>query len=407
MLLLTKNQKNISRYSIIVCVLIALFSIFNVYNSALFGRYSANRTYVYYIIGAIVATELIYLIFNSFRYLRIDWFTTILSLLLVYILILDYFRGISSWTIIVHCGTLLLWIITYKYIDKTAMKKPETINVFRLLIVALFYLFSLLSVFAQRDIADIRGQSVAVVNLSYYSLACLPLAMLGNSKKMNIVHVIVAVGTSIYSLKRGAIVTIVLMLLFYFYIDGKTNRKTISALTKVIMVGVIIVLAMLVVDYYSGGFLSARFTRTSLLDGSGRARMISSALDHFRNRSFSQKLFGTGSGTSSSTIGITLHNDYLEFMYCFGYLGLLIYVIFVLSIFRKLSHLVIKGKTYASAFAMICSFILGLSLFEGVVLNFAFLYIVIQIAIIEKMLYFDKFDCEGKDVSQNSCFKIS
>ena len=380
----------ISKYSIIVCILILIFSVMNVFNSALFGQYSANRTYVYYSIGAIMIAELVYLALSSLRYFRVNWFTIIITSLFAYIFALDYLKGINTWTMLVHCGTLALWLCTFKFVDKTCSKRGETIKLYRLLINGLFYLFAVLSIIAQRDIADIRGQNVAVVNLSYYCLACFPITLLDSDKKHSVFNVAVAIATSIYSLKRGAIVTVVFMLLTYYYVDGKINKKTISTWAKVIMAGVIIIIALLVVDYYSGGILSARFTRTSLLDGSGRSRNIASAITRFNQRNFGERLFGTGSGTSTLTIGITLHNDFLEFLYCFGYVGLVFYLSFIIALLRRLKLFMKSMESYSSVFAMIIAFTMGLCLFEGALLNFAFLYAIIQISVIERLYIIGK-----------------
>ena len=377
------NRK--SKYSVIVCILIALFSIFNVYNSALFGQYTANRTYVYYTIGVIIAAELVYLIFTSKGRLTVNWVTSTLFVILSYILILNYFKGISAWTILVHCGTLFLWICSFKFVNRSCSTGYGNISSYLMLVNGLFYLFAILSIIAQKNIAEIKGQNVAVVNLSYYCLACFPITMLDSNKSKRIFNVVIAISTSIYSLKRGAIITVVLMLIFYYYVDGKINKKAFSSWIKVAMAGGLIIIAVLIVDYYSGGFLLARFTRTSLLDGSGRSKIISSALYQFSNRGIGERLFGTGSGTSTSTIGITLHNDFWEFLYCFGYIGLIMYLGFAVSFIVRLRLYIKNHKMFSNIFAMIIAFIIGLSLFEGVLLNFAFLYVVIQTAVIDCM----------------------
>lgn len=397
-MIIFQNNKRITVYGIITFVIIAIFSFFNVYYSALFGKYTANRTNVYYLIAVIICVEMLFVFLSSFRYVTLNWFSTTLAVLMVYIFCVDYIMHINLWTIIVHCGTLFLWIATYRFIEKSLHRFPDTYKYYYCFMLLFFYGFALLSIFAQRDIADLRGQGVAVVNLSYYCLACLPLLLLGKNKRIVFLHIITSLLISMFSFKRGAIITAIFMLLAYYYVDGKIKRKTISTWAKVLMVSVLVIIFLMTVDYYSGGILSSRFTKVSLLDGSGRSRIVKNALDLISQRGFFYRLIGTGSGTSSMNVGITLHNDYLEFLFCFGYVGLIIYIFIIIQYIVRIIKLIKIQSEYAVIMSVLFAFIIGLSLFEGVLFNFAFLYVVIEIAIIEHLISHKKNDGEVSDV---------
>lgn len=379
-------DSKISLFSIVMSLLFIAFTYQNCINSALIGNYNSERKVVYILLFLIILFELSYFLFSKKGFLRIHHLSKSFFFLSLYIVFVDIINNVNYWNIIVHCMTLILFMLTYNYIRESLNNSRYSIRLYNKLLIFLFVIFTFLSFVAQKDITNIRGESFAVLNLSYYCLCLLPFILSLDNKKIKSIGLIMCVVVTLLSFKRGAIITMFLMFLGYIIVDGIINHKKFMNITKLLLILFASIILIGIINQYSNNYLLNRFGINSLLDGSGRHAIQQKAIESIKNRGVIQLLFGLGSGSTTNNLGITTHNDYIEFLYCFGIVGLVLYIKHGLIVINNFLISLKKHDKHLPYYFMLMLFCFGLSLFEGVIFNFINLYVIIVLAIFDNYI---------------------
>lgn len=184
-------------------------------------------------------------------------------------------------------------------------------------------------------------------NSVYYCLLLLPILFIQRNKAVIVSSVVVSFVAIILSGKRAAFIALVLALLipvFFFTDKKKRGIKQILAL--------ILLIVVLIAAYYyvTSVYEITLFERLGMLTedgGSGRLEIYKSVLEGFGESSFFQKLFGHGyngvasdavivkvNGWDTSLTATSAHNDFLEVLYDYGILGLILYIAMIIRMFR-------------------------------------------------------------------------
>lgn len=132
-------------------------------------------------------------------------------------------------------------------------------------------------------------------------------------------------------LSRGTILFLIISLAYYF-------RKNVFRLSSIKYY--ILIALLLCVSYQMGFFDSVieRFLSEDFATGSGRINIWRQGIDTFFNKDLFVILFGAGANQASTMavsgdINWSPHNNYLEILYNYGIFGLIIFVLFFMSLF--------------------------------------------------------------------------
>lgn len=353
----TKNKRLI--HYVILLSMIA-YVILDLKNSALVGNSNSNRTSVYAMIGVLL---LISGIRNFFRKQRYFTHTEIALLLIVaWIIVSNIFMLNLQWTAYIHMGLSLLWYLLYNYFcnyEGIGLRDQKITRIYFVLILCI-YVVALLSSSIQ-----MRGESErddVVLNTAYYVLIFLPVVLTFKNKFFKVFATAIIAFCIFWTFKRGAIVAFFAMLLCYYYTQKRLGAVR-SGLFKFLVISVILLVFMGIVDRYSGGIISERFSWDSLQDGSGRNDLYASATTYLRSCDFLTILVGKGAGATARILGGSAHNEWLEFIICYGAIGALLYFNLLATILGRYLYFLKHKMPNASAVGMLLTYWVCVSMY--------------------------------------------
>lgn len=189
-------------------------------------------------------------------------------------------------------------------------------------------------------------------NASYGILGLFPFVYLLRKKPvLQFVFVGYIMYFVIYGLKRGAIITGLLLIVWFIYTVTSNSKKRRRSLIMFLT----IILLLFGWNYINRYYLSSeyfQFRVESTMEGvsSNREWIYATLLQHFRdNQNAIQQLFGEGAYHTETLIGLKAHNDWLELLIDCGVFGVLIYIIYWFCFIRDF----IKSKSDYLIFSML------------------------------------------------------
>ena len=166
------------------------------------------------------------------------------------------------------------------------------------------------------------------------------------------------------AITAGAVIT------WFDFIKAKGRnsgtKKLLSVFFVLAMVGVFVT-----VNNYTGGHMTERFSSIEEDGGSGRYIIFEYIIARFVNLDLSEKIFGLGfNGVINHEwyeirqgIFISAHNDFLEVLCDFGYVGSFMYLLFIINMIsntlkiRKYSTNLYKANVMSILIFLICSMV--------------------------------------------------
>lgn len=261
-----------------------------------------------------------------------DGFRSCFFLMIGWCIITDLIVGAAFWGIATHIGLLTLHYLIYyfggHYIDSLQRYRTILALEFILWCVTLWYAIS-----ALLSYREYMGEEADVVlNMAYNMLVFIPILLQLKNRVLKGVSVAISVIYIVVSLKRGAIISLAVMLLVGFWVFAKGKDKdflkiSLKTATKFVVVAVALAVVVAIVNNIMGGALAARFSWEELQDGSNRSRLYAAAWADIKVRNPLQFLIGKGSGSSLRDVGSGIHNEELEFLFSYGAIGLVLYVL--------------------------------------------------------------------------------
>jgi hypothetical protein len=170
--------------------------------------------------------------------------------------------------------------------------------------------------------------------------------------------------------KRGAML-IYGLLLFYSLVNIKMLAELIALNYKTLIFALItIIIALYAIDY---GIESLKYRFVNIVDertghiGSGRDYLWSSLLMHWWDGDVLKIFIGSGYNSAGAYIGLIAHSDFVGFLFEYGLLGLMIYLI-MLNNFRKTVNRISFEMPYLGYLLTMCLIILvGRGLITGTI----------------------------------------
>lgn len=147
----------------------------------------------------------------------------------------------------------------------------------------------------------------------------------------------------VMSMKRGAILVGAACLLWFIYRVYKSSSKNNRTLILILTIIAISIGTIYIKDFYSSNnYFQYRIEQTIEGNSSGRDNLYGKLWDHFINQdSLLHVLFGNGASKTVIIAGNYAHSDWLEILTCQGLFGIILYIIYYISIFklfRQSSH---------------------------------------------------------------------
>lgn len=281
---------------------------------------------------------------------------TWLKTFLYYILFISIFHGIligfqRTIAVFFYVQPVLLFFVEYfAQQDEDARKlTPYYVKALACWIVYLF-----ITNYQKVELSTM--ESFNTTNSSYYLLYFLPMLFLNiKDKHINFVFLITLV-VLLLSSKRAGLLSLGLGFLSYSYASGKVNNKN-----RIIQTILLIIVFYFVLNWMNTMMDNRIFERFESINddrGSGRFDMWILLWSFVQESDFFNLLFGHGFGSVAidAGTGFSAHNDYLEVLYDFGWVGLILFVVFLISWFVSAGRL-IKSSSKLAPVVMMAMFI--------------------------------------------------
>lgn len=388
-------------YLHVVFLLILTYAYQDFRSSTNIGLREADRGTVHIILFALIALLTIFFVYTLFSQgIKKDAVKGSLWLITGWVFIVGIIQGVSIWAMLVHLGLSLLWILIYHF-GRNYTSKYHTVKITTVKWIVVFFFFYVFSaLYAQYNIRIIYGRT-PVINLVYYVMVFYPWVTLIPTKRYRQLLNFLILGIVLLSFKRGAIIIFPLMLITYSLVKAKIENRKIAGVGKAILLSVIFICGLLIVDNFTGGFILNRFTIEALESGSGRTDLYRLAINNIKKRSLSDLMIGLGSGSSVQLLGTGVHNEWIEFMFSFGIIGLILYAkLFVSLVLRGRRYIKEKSK-YAPAYASIIMYMLVIGLFGGLYFVHSTLYVMLFLGTVEGLRINEKINKEMRADEKN------
>lgn len=205
-----------------------------------------------------------------------------------------------------------------------------------------------------------RGFAGAVVRPVYFSFTLLPLIMLQKKDSLQKLAIIISGVLLVASTKRAGIVAFVGSLCVYFtismYVTGSFQKKIINAF-RYIFSGSCLVLIGFFYIKISNNRIIERFISIHNDGGSHRLYMWKTILKIFDSQNIIYKFFGRGYRMVSVELTlidhqVNAHNDFVEYLYDFGYIGVILFLLFYIILILKMMKLIRLKSEFAPVFGL-------------------------------------------------------
>lgn len=297
-----------------------------------------------------------------------------LWLINIWIILVNIIQGANIWNVAIHVGLATLWILTYSFFSFYIRKFKESCIHIEALIVIMFIFYVFAALYASYNIQKTYNR-IAVINMVYDVLVFLPWITLIQNKKKRLLGIIIISVIVLISMKRGAIIALPIMLSMSYVIEGIIKNKKKTYIVRIVGLLSLFFIGLVIFNYLTDGYIISRFTYESLSTGSGRVNLYNIALEDIKNRTFINSLVGKGSGSSVQLLGTGVHNEWIEFLFSFGIIGVFLYFNLFISLVKTNIKLIKRRSSYASAYSIAITYILIVGMFGGIYFVHSTLYI--------------------------------
>lgn len=246
----------------------------------------------------------------------------------------------------------LLFLFTY--ISANVIKRKVLYGF--ILFLYLFLVFSYSQEFTKVLASSLNGQT-SQTNASYFILYLLPLVLCINKKWMQYTSFLIAIIVTLSSAKRSGTIALLLGLLIFILVDLSKQKSNAHKKTNIVWIVAVIMLMSFFV--FNNNFIQdlTVFNRLKELEedgGSGRTVIFRHTFSMICNSDMFSILLGHGWDrvVRDSKLGLSAHNDFLEVMYDFGIIGIIMYLSFFYYLIKKTFLLIKKKSEYAAPMAV-------------------------------------------------------
>lgn len=255
------------------------------------------------------------------------------------------FTPVTKTTYLKDIYISLLPIYTFFIFTKKGLLSPRMIRVWVCIFVVLitlqywqYYQDKLVEAKSSVEALDTTTiQEDFTNNVGYSFLALIPALFFFDKRKLLQFALLIYIAVYvIMSMKRGAIIVGAITLLWFIYRTFKTSsRRTKIWVTILISVAAIIMWQQISELYSSNELFQHRIEQTEEGGSSGRDIIYNELWSHYIDKTtLSEFLFGMGANGTLNVAFNYAHNDWLEIATNQGLLGLIIFAIFWIALFK-------------------------------------------------------------------------
>lgn len=198
------------------------------------------------------------------------------------------------------------------------------------------------------------------INTIYYPLLLLPVIFTNRNKFLSVCGVVLLIFATLISEKRTALIALVLALVIPLIINPNIRKKAkLKRFALILIVGTImVILSVIFVSYFEIDVID-RFKNLANDGGSGRSQIYKTVWEYIVNADVGEAVIGQGyNGVAkdkivmlidSNTFGFeytSAHNDFLEVIYDYGFVGLIIYILFLLQMIKNVIKLYLNRSRF-------------------------------------------------------------
>lgn len=317
---------------IYLCALFVVYAIQDMQTSAQTLNAGSDRTIAHLFLIAIIFSHLFFMLscvlFKAHGVMRITPMSIILFLLLIWIIISSILFSTALWNTLIFGGYAVLWMAAIWFYSSYNTKSEEWLKTIQNACFLITCLYSTGILFYMAN-AYVKMGRLLVSNYAYNLLAMFPWFLVRNGdyeyKNKKLVVVLISL-MILVSMKRGAIIALVLMMGFYFFANIRQIKKNGLYFIFFLTMCVLFFLFATIVNSFLNGALFNRFSFSELSSGSGRSDIYALVLEGIEKRTIIQFIFGTGISSTVELVGAGAHNDALEFLYSYGFVGFCLFL---------------------------------------------------------------------------------
>lgn len=329
----TSLSKKIYGYRFLIILFLSLiaYAYIDLQSSSLTGNNDANRIGAHLMLAIVITLCGLYV--SVKREIAFDFSAICFLLLFVWILLVDLILEVSLWTMIVHCGFAVLWFLDYSLMDLQAKKHTFKREIWLAVLICVFIFYYIYMFVNSAYMYRLKGRLIAS-NIVYNIIVLFPWLFYFLRKfKYKVALLCFVWIASLFSLKRGAIVAMAFITLYVVIAYGRHYRKDAKYYIKCLCAVLLLIAVILLINRIMDGYLLERFSSEQMEDGSGRGDLYPYIIKLILLRDDIELFIGSGSGSSVHTWGTGAHNEWLEFLFSFGVVGLLLYFLMMVSLF--------------------------------------------------------------------------
>lgn len=195
---------------------------------------------------------------------------------------------------------------------------------------------------------------VGEINSVFWILLTIPFVFLIDNKLIKYLILFSSFILILLSTKRSATIAISFVFLFSLVSDFFTSKISIA---NVLFISVFLVISFFTFNQILSKIdvsVLRRFEETSIYE-EARYDILRDSWQRFQRKNIIFKIFGSGHRSTANDRGfdvlsLTAHNDFLEVLYNYGYIGLILYIYFIFQIIQVLFKLKKFDKKYIYAY---------------------------------------------------------
>lgn len=247
---------------------------------------------------------------------------------------------------------LLFSVYLKKENDEKKIKFVLSLSLIFLLFTSIYYIYWALT----KSTIALSGS----INTIYYPLLLLPVVFTKRNKFLSVCAVVLLTFATLISEKRTALIALVLALVVPLIVNPNVRKKDkIKRLVLLLIVGGFLIALSAIFVFYFEIDIVDRFKNLANDGGSGRAQIYKTVWEHITNSDISETIIGKGyNGVAKEKIVMLVdsnafgfeytsaHNDFLEVIYDYGFVGFIMYVVFLLQMIKNLFKLYVNRSRY-------------------------------------------------------------
>jgi O-antigen ligase len=243
-----------------------------------------------------------------------------------------------DYVLVVMFARCLYWIVGALTFYRMTLNKQLTINHIQLIAAVLILIVSIYSIF---DVIS-HEYELRRNSYGYLILWLIPLLLIKPRYKISFFFLLsLTCFAIVFSLKRGTLIALVLSSAIFLIMSIKVNPRQRKLFLLLFFALVLVVLATSALRWEDMSVRWADFTEADKI-GSGRGTFYRIVIQGWLDGSFNQKTFGYGFYSVPDLLGIYwlketyAHSDWLEILYDYGLVGVVLFAGVHLAIFNLL-----------------------------------------------------------------------